>query len=1289
MLSAAPKRLRLIPLLPLLGFAGLLVFLLVLAFPRASLQQRLLGNLKADDLAVAYLEAWQRVEPHNTDVLTTLSREYLKGNRPGDAQQLLASLRASADPVARQNALLIEIGLAQTALFATRAPALHLQKQQVLASLLSRALTMPWDARQLEALAEAARQGGAQAEAGRFYLRLSQVQPERASYWLDKSAVLFIAQGQYREAAQNYFSIQAHAATLDDQRHAFIRGLGALQMGSHLVEAMAAAQQHGSQLLSDAETLRYLTHLALASGRPDLAQFYVQKLLALHGPVHSGASALQVAPGAWLAVSLRMPRAAVVQSDWQPVASARHEVVVVDPRRYMPSAAAVVETNGFVHVAATVKSSSAGNVGQDLELAYQVFMANGNLSAAQQLAKQALAQHQSVAVWRPRLAQVSLWNHDPATALAQYLAIGQQTQDPKVWQEITRLALALNDATAQLAVSLHASASHPSDMVLLDRVVAAYELAGQPERALSWLVARQNGVSRQPVLERVAALATRMGRDALAFETYQTLERSYGPNVGYALKLSQQLYLRAEFKAALAALQPAVTQAQGNQAFWTAYATLSTLTQQPQQLALAHRQLLQSGPLESATLAQMMDASASQPLQAARIAEYGYQQTGRVQALARTIDGYNRGRAFSRNRILLSSLSSETLALAEADPDFRMARSEYLRQTGQSTAAHSDLEAALVLAPERADIRAGFLWWLIEQGSDADLAAALQRYAAQAEDSAPLIGVYAAGYLRLGQAHQALHYFHLERGARAQDPLWLLACAEALELNQQTGAAWRLRRYVWRDLLPRALKRAPTAESRSELRAAYALLSDGLSGGDRSLTQLRQAMVLDTQKAPDSDSSAAFDSVPGMPALAVADDPMSPAVRDAALAWTLSHNAYAQEKDWLARHYANWLAQPAAAQYSLALAENDQVTLKRLLREKRNQLPLESRIEALVAQDLPADAESEAFAAQERQNNSDAVHAILSERLLASAQALSFGWRTVRQGGIKYEESTLGAGMRLTPNQSLSVLFDQRNQHTDRVQFPLAPGQDHGVSISYLQRSVEHSERLTVGQHQGWRATNPLLLETSWHDTAPLSFSAALGYQQAASETSQLLLGGMKNLARLGVNWRSGTPWFASAQNEFARYYMQNGSFLGEGYQLSLDSGYKIESDYPDWTVHAVFTHGQYSGYGRPTRPELNIPPGSEADFAQSVMPQTFSQAGMLLSMGTDLPEGYSRAWRPYLEMGPVYDTHAHWGVNTRVGLVSSVTGGDRLHVYYQHQDMSAQGSSAVTEIGLRYSWFY
>ncbi|MFU0257863.1 hypothetical protein ACMZ9T_27680, partial [Klebsiella pneumoniae] len=65
------------------------------------------------------------------------------------------------------------------------------------------------------------------------------------------------------------------------------------------------------------------------------------------------------------------------------------------------------------------------------------------------------------------------------------------------------------------------------------------------------------GAHRQAVLERYAMLAERAGKDDVAYDAYVRLQKEFGPNAGYALKLANLLYVRVRFEQALAAMQAA------------------------------------------------------------------------------------------------------------------------------------------------------------------------------------------------------------------------------------------------------------------------------------------------------------------------------------------------------------------------------------------------------------------------------------------------------------------------------------------------------------------------------------------------------------------------------------------------------------------------------------------------------------------------------------------------------------------------------------------------------------
>lgn len=88
-------------------------------------------------------------------------------------------------------------------------------------------------------------------------------------------------------------------------------------------------------------------------------------------------------------------------------------------------------------------------------------------------------------------------------------------------------------------------------------------------------------------------------------------------------------------------------------------------------------------------------------------------------------------------------------------------------------------------------------------------------------------------------------------------------------------------------------------------------------------------------------------------------------------------------------------------------------------------------------------------------------------------------------------------------------------------------------------------------------------------------------------------------------------------------------------------------------------------------------------------MPRSFTQYGVLFGFGTDYLDRYTRAWRPFLDVGMLRDNREGWGSQVQLGVAGSVFGNDHLALYIEHQSITRSGTSPLTEIGLRYRWLY
>lgn len=1436
---ATSERQRFFPLPAVLVLGSLIGALLVLAYPRGKLEARMLAG--TDSLTIAYLEAWLRVEPDDADVQTELTRAYLTGGRSADVTRMLARLDASHDPSARQNALAIRISLAQRALYGLKPgdPA-RAARIRELDALLQSAVDRPWDVEALTALARQARGLGDNALAGRYYALLAQRDTAHTDAWLAELAATRLGGQNYREAADAWFAVQARATTRAARRDAFAAGVKALQSGNDMAGAMAAAQAHLGDLADDPDTLRFLSNVALAAGRPDLAAQYVKRLLqvlgdagridgaprvglaAWHGaavaagaggpagtraadgaaidaravPASTSASAASLgepaiagrvahgdtlvahrnAQGVWLRAAwlpvhrvaaqpgalrdaaLRAPgmhaadTARIVRiaasgdaspAPTSPASSVSPAAAISSaPRAGTPAAArdaarlirvpvpsSTTIATGAISgsdAAATTPGAPGGTAAAgaaapapaqastadapkqkagtaDFELAYRVFLAAGDVASAEHVAQQALARDPGSDAWHERLAQVAEWNHHPDVALANYLALAQSRGDARAWQQVARLAPGLNDQRALLALTLHQADANPGDIKRVDAVVTAYESNADPDGALRFLQARFRGPIGRQVRERYATEAERKGDDDLALATWRDLERDYGPNAGYALKIATMLYTRTQFDAALAAMNEARRGATpADEDFWRFYSLLGSTTQKQHDTGAGYRELLASGKASRDDLESMIGFYDASPLDAARLAEYGYRQSGNVRMLTQAIYYYERAHARGRIAPLLASLTPEQTAAAEQSAPFLLARAQFERDAGRQEDVARDVQRALVLAPDSTEAQVTWLWYLNDRGTEAQLRETMRRDAGRAETDAPLWPPMIAAALRLGDGRQALHYLRKQADANRQDPLWRLTFADALELDGRADDAWQLRKSVWVELARRRRdpNAAPLPEAeREDLAGRYVSLTTQFGTGDQSRAVLIQMLRADAAGDDAQQGAAAYQSQLGdfamlppvkQEAIRREQRVVSAIAREAAVSWAQAQQEPDLEHAWLTKLFIDRNSRPVYAEAQLAIDEGDLDTLNRLLDTLPDLIPRQNRVDAQVLTGRLTDAQSSAYQSLIATPHDDVMQQQLRDAAMKNAQSVDVSTRYSNQGSLHYNEQSASVGTRITPSQSVRLGYRQREQSGDAATLPHIPTQDRVLEAMYKHQGQYDEETVTVGRREALRDITTARVEGKARVNSKLTLTYAAGYNQTATETTQLTVGGVKDLASVGLSYQFDPHWFGSGRYEYSRFLGQDRTFLGDGHLIEVSAGYKIKADYPDYTIRAVFTHGQYSnGNGTPgARLAALLPPGTPVTAA-SFMPQTFTQGALLFSFGDDLPDTYTKGWRPMFSAGPVRDSRSGWTGQVELGLAGSVFGGDQALLYGLYQGASSNSSTSVKEIGARYRWLY
>lgn len=1166
-------------------------------------------------------------------------------------------LAAGADPPLRERARLLELDIAlrQAQAYSLGHPDRPAQIDAVrerLRALL--ALDPPADL--ALQLAQRAAAIGATDLATAAYERLLAFPAELPVPVWETAAASALQWGEHRLAARLLMRAHAGAATAAEQRRLFLAALRTLQAASLFGEALALADLHLDALAGDTDALEFLTRLALAANRPDLAQRYAILLLRislLPALIEHWQRAGHTVPAAWRALQARIvPRVVPVQAQARG-RSAGHEH---ERTARLPFDDALYT------------------------LSYEVFLANGNLADALVVARAAVRQVPRDLVWRRRLAQVADWSGLPDLALEQWHAIARTSGADAAWAQVRRRAAQLHATGVWIEALEFASARQPEDAATLLELASAYEEMGAPEKAVALLrpALTESGVSaqRRARLERLAAVAERNGDAQVQRAALQALLRQFDARPDVALRLAALEHAQGDDAAAHAALALAAASAQADVAgqvdYWRAYAELARATGRRTDALGAYRRLLAVGVEADDVL---VNAAAlledEDPREAAQLYDRAWQRTGQTAFATQILYLLLREGDGDAARRWLHALPPAQRAQLEADARFLVQRATVRLADGQIGGARADALRASALRPDDASIEALLIWTLIAARDAPALRARLAASAHTGGDEPLLWGPFAAGWLALQEPRRAVPW--LRRLARdGGDPLWMLAYAEALEQLGSRDRAWDVRRHVWRQRA-RIEAGARSAQQRRDLQRRLVPLAAALLGGDA--------------------ARARFD------ALLAADSPVAhPATPEVALAYWAAREHAELMQAWLLGQYAQALQRPAWAELSVALAAGDGERAETLLDTLADWLPVADRIEAARRVGRTAQAQTLAFEALAARPDHDDLHRRLTElvagdRASTAAQFAGAGWRGFRQRPIDETTWLADGSVRIAARTTLGATLAQTARRTTDPEQLFDPPRHDTVAALDLAYDVGEAAaaRLRLQQRDGlagewgWRAHG------QWRAAPRLVLTAEAGQGQAATDSAYLRVGAVRDLLSIGATVRIAQREFVAATVEASRFDAQGGGAIGSGRVVRLEAGHTLRTEYPDLSVRLGYVDLDYSaepGIAQAMLPLL--PPGARAGASNALLlPASTRQIAATLAFGETARERYTRAWRPFGALGLSHDRRTGGEYAWLIGAGGSVAGGDELSLSVSAGSGLGAQTTPFRTFAVRYRWLF
>ena len=1285
--------------------AGMVVSALWLLYPRQDLERRLASAQDDSALSTAYLNNLLRSDPDNPQLRLLLAQRQAAQGEVEQVRKTLQPATESNDQRLHRDAVLTLWDATYNKYQKTplRDEAARGALRKDLAQQLTALLQEEWPLAQHQQLIRQAFLLGARAE-GIVLLRAlasREKQPGKAAALYESAAREALASSNYPLCAELYLLARRTAPDAPSAKNYFLSAVAAMQSSGKAAAALELAERELGDLHDDPDTLAVMVQLARAAGRPDIAERYVKQLLRL--------ALLQQWQPQMLAQatpSVSFPLQPTAARQTLPAAPPRYEdrAYLLDPALLRAPSDPSAEGRAQL-IRATQKKTAETQAGPGLpfddkiySLGYSVFLENRNLEDAWRVAQAAVQQSPHHMVWRERLAQVSEWTLRLEMALKHWLVLARSTQQDSAWQAVLRLAPGQFDDAALIEALHFELQRQPGNETLLTELVAAYERIGTPQPAIDYL--RQQAPTPR-TLEMLAGLAQRAGDLGTALESWQQLLRDPAritPEL--AMRAAIQALLRGQGPQGLAWLEAAQSkitpQTENAPAIWRLTAQLAERQQKDTLATQAYQKLLNTEEADIGDFdALIRILQAEQPLQAAAIAALAWDRHEEPRHLVLALTLQVSHNQWAEVRRLLGQLdrapqgSRQALERLRQEPEFLRLVGTYYQNTGQHQQARLYYEAGLRAAPQSAAIRQALLWLFIDGNDTVALREFLTRHEPEWSQDEEAHDALASAYQALSLPTVALQRYLQPRFAAHQtDLLWLMNYADALDQNQQSDRAWRLRRH----LLSAEWQKARQSDSALQLSHAQARVRWLTEEGLDDVRRLARARLQLTQRPGD----AGLQTLRELLRLdRDARGGLSNAAAETAIGWLQDAGEYTAERGFLWHQYARSHSlrsnRPLWAEITVALAEKDKAATGQLLDTFDERLPRYDRINAAAAVGDVRRAQTAAFETQSDQPDDHPIHLQLTENLLAFSDHAGVQMVSRQLDSIDERDLSAQWHLALSPRLFLDLKLQNIDRRARSPQTVYQPSSEDAVQAQLRWQHNNASTLVRIARRESLTGYTPLQLEQELRLDDRLALRLDWGTQLPSQESLVLRMGGMKD--RLGSSLR----YQATRLDQFVvehwrdKYQLQTGGQLGSGRNTALSYTHTYRLDAPTvdfgafWSSHAYRRSDPAGLAGADLAYLRYLPPQSLPAGAGYFLPDNFSFYGVQLSTNMRFERDYTRAIRPFAAVARTWHSQQGPGYSLRLGFAGSLLGTDHLSLLWSVGKSGAQLPGLAREIQLNY----
>jgi len=528
-------------------------------------------------------------------------------------------------------------------------------------------------------------------------------------------------------------------------------------------------------------------------------------------------------------------------------------------------------------------------------------LAGGHPLQAFPLAQKQVALFPSDVPARIQLATIAQWTGHPQEAFKQWRWISQYQPDRKASEKAISLAIALNDYASAKRLMQYMAEHFGLNQKEHAQLANLFEKTGEPKKSEltihEYLKKNPNDADKWYALAR---LREYNGDPQAALEAWEQIGRRFGLNEKIVINQARMLSAIDRSEEALLKMRTFI-KANGeitSKRYWQIYGDLGWILESHDDAFDAYLWLWDhglAGSLEAQRLMILLrdEGDVATTL---RISEEAWEKLHDPEILILAMES-----AIQMDRWLDVQ---RFLGLAHAEEylfnnfkRYKLANARWLVFQRRWQDAQRVYRTILAIDPGDVDIKVAILWGYTQTNDYPALQHHLRVWQAEAIRNPEFWEVYAASYIQMGRASFALPWLKKIMHAKPNDVRWTLQYAEALEKSGRASAAWRLRKYFFRETWPQSsMNSAYLKENELDVMLAIRRLKVRLKGMPHTEKWAKNII-----KHADND----------------------PLVREFSMQHYFGMDQTAYANFWLMRQHAARISSPVWQQLALAMEHND------------------------------------------------------------------------------------------------------------------------------------------------------------------------------------------------------------------------------------------------------------------------------------------------------------------------------------------------------------------------------